>query len=274
VLDLLFPMSPEMRQRQKEADAAHAEARLLKAVPWTDDIKWSRWMTIQADTYKVQSLFPELKAIHNPDVIADDVRKKWPTRVIVTPDEHWMVCNKRLPRGERLWITQGNTLRNQGDIMFDGDIVIPVLYYRSYNYAPVYEHFRPQPMMSLAPMEIMTLRCGTKHARGHVVIGGLGLAHQLIEVSKRKQVTSITVIEQSQELVDLIMPRAEKLLANGHKPKIICGDVNKELPKVRADVALIDTTPSFGFDQDYRDKLKKECPKIDKIWVWGGGAAR
>ncbi len=88
--------------------------------------------------------------------------------------------------------------------MWDGPVSIPALHERlSYNK----DHWDQVPWMSLTPMEMMTMRHGTKRARGRVIVAGLGLGHQLIEVSKRKQVKEIVLVEKSQELVDWILPR-------------------------------------------------------------------
>ncbi|NJK31626.1 MAG: hypothetical protein HC927_03975 [Deltaproteobacteria bacterium] len=80
------------------------------------------------------------------------------------------------------------------------------------------------------------------------MIAGLGLAHQLIEVGKRDVVTEITVIERSAELCDLIMPRAMPILAAQGKTqvKVIVGDAFQVLPKLTADVALVDVFPTYG----------------------------
>ena len=101
-------------------------------------------------------------------------------------------------------------------VVFDGDIEIPILFERE---APG-GAWRKYPWMSLTPAELLTLRPGTKLAKGRVVIAGLGPAHQLLEVGKRRAVKEITVVERSEELVNLIMPRAMAVLAEHGRTQV------------------------------------------------------
>ena len=76
-------------------------------------------------------------------------------------------------------------------------------------------------------MEFFTLRGGTRFSRGHTVVAGLGLGHQLREVTHRKQVKRVTLIERSQSLLDFIMPALKPLLGPAPveitNPPLICG---------------------------------------------------
>ena len=128
--------------------------------------------------------------------------------------------------------------------------------------------------MSLTPAELLTLRPGTRLAKGRVVIAGLGLAHQLIEVGKRRAVTEITVIERSRELVEMIMPRAMAVLAEHGRTqvRVLGGDAFKLLPTLEADVALVDTFPAYGDNREVMADLRKRCKGIKQLWDWGTGA--
>ncbi len=125
--------------------------------------------------------------------------------------------------------------------------------------------------MSLTPAELLTLRPGTKLAKGKVVIAGLGLAHQLIEVGKRRAVKEITVVERSRELVELIMPRAMAVLAEQGctKVRVLGGDAFEILPRLEADVALVDVFPAYGDNRQAMAALRKRCKKIKRMWDWG-----
>jgi len=104
-------------------------------------------------------------------------------------------------------------------------------------------------------------------ARGHVVIAGLGLGHQLIEVSRRLQVKRVTLVERSQELVDWLLPVIRPYL---RKPlKVIVGDAYTVIPTLRADVALIDIFPRYGGAQQKLDAIKRQTKGIRKFWAWG-----
>ena len=252
--------TPEQKRRDEEWKRERIAARVKEAVPWTDDIKFSKHMTIKADTFNPTTIFPELKTTRcdHPDRIPR-------ARCLVSPDGEWLACRKVFPRGETLWVVRGNTSYTKGDLMFDGDIISDVLHYKRF------DHLEHAPMMSITPMEMMTLRTGVRIAEGHTVVVGLGLGYQLIEVAKRKQVKKLTLIEKSQSLVDLIWPRVEPFIENGLKVKIIVDDMKKALPKLTADVALVDIDPGFGDSSWQRDRLAAEIPKIKRLWYWGGG---
>jgi spermidine synthase len=122
------------------------------------------------------------------------------------------------------------------------------------------------------PPEILTLREGTRLAKGRVVIAGLGLGHQLIEVSKRFQVKEIVLVEQSQELVDFYLPRVRSLVKK--KLTVIVGDAYEVVPTLSADVALIDIFPGYGHNEAATRELARRSPKIKKMWGWGTAAVR
>jgi spermidine synthase len=121
--------------------------------------------------------------------------------------------------------------------------------------------------MSITPMEMLSLRPGTRMARGDVIIGGLGLGHQLIEVSKRPQVRRLVLVEKSQGLVDFMMPAIAPHL---HRPvDVVVGDAYEVIPQMYADVALIDIYPKYGRNRYLCNKLKAASPGIKKFWCWG-----
>lgn len=251
---------------EREMETAK-EVRLARAVDWDSMIPWEKYLTVKADSYQAWALdlFPELKVTDErfPIAMLKDVGA-----TILSSDECWFACRRRFPRGEYLSTVQDNSGRRKGTVMFDKDISITALHYRPNS---TYS-WMTKPMMSFTPFEVFTLRSGTKLAKGHVVLGGLGLGYQLVEVSKRKQVTKITVIEKSQSLVELMMPRLQPLIQNGHEIDIIIGDVYEELPKLTADVALIDIFPGFPQGLGPKVRLRKVCSNVKTIWCWGGGA--
>ena len=84
--------------------------------------------------------------------------------------------------------------------------------------------------MSLTPQEMVTLAPGTRKAKGTVVIGGLGLGHQLIEVCQKRSVKKIILLERSKELVDWLRPRIRPHLS-GCKLEVIIGDAGTKTGK-------------------------------------------
>lgn len=237
---------------------ADIERRLGQCVPWSRKLRYQTELNIQASTYPITRLFPEVAPSDAP---AGDLQKG---EYIDSPGGRFRYVI-RLHRRGRLMETWFNQLR--GSVVFDDDVEIPVLYEKRAD-----GQWGMYPWMSLTPAELLTLRPGTKLARGRTVIAGLGLAHQLIEVGKRQAVTEITVVERSSELCDLIMPRAMVLLAASGKPKVkvIVGDAFKILPTLEADVALVDVFPEYGNNHAATAQLARACKKIGKVWGWGG----
>lgn len=61
-------------------------------------------------------------------------------------------------------------------------------------------------VMSNVPMEIRTHRAFIWKAKGHVLINGLGLGMALTEILKNPLVLSVTIIEKSKDVIDLVAP--------------------------------------------------------------------
>lgn len=232
------------------------EARLAGAVPWTDTTRWQRELTIKASTYVAPSLF-DVKPLPGPSL-----RGAKPGSLVLSPSGRWAYCEKRLPRGSALDIYRG---RSRGDVMFDGPVILPALHERWPSNTN--DGWRPVPWMSITPMEILTLRAGTRLARGHVVVAGLGLGYQLAEVARRPKVTRVTLVERDPELVEWLMPRLTPRL--GRPVDVIVDDAYAVLPKLAADVALVDIFAGYGCNGMEAAKLRNDCRAIKKLWAWG-----
>ena len=247
------------------AQRAHLEAewrrRLQSCVPWTRKLAWQPELNIQASSYPSVNLFAEVRPSERE---VDELREG---EFVDSPGGQFRYAVRLHRRGAALETWWGKRL---GSVIFDGDIEIPILFEReSANSGQT--GWRKFPWMSLTPAELLTLRPGTKLAKGRVIIAGLGLAHQLIEVGKRQAVTEITVVERSRELVEMIMPRAMAVLASHGRTqvKVLGGDAFKLLPKLEADVALIDVYPAYGDNRGAMAELRKQCKGIKRLWDWG-----
>ncbi len=251
-------MPVELSEAQRAHLAADVGRRLRICVPWSRKLQWAPELNIQANTYPSVKLFAEVRPAMRQ---VDELREG---EYVDSEGGNFRYAVHLHPRGAALETWWGRKL---GSVLFDGDIPIPILFEREGPGLP----FRKFPWMSLTPAELLTLRPGTKLAKGKVIIAGLGLAHQLIEVGKRRAVTEITVIERSRELVELIMPRAMAVLAEHGRTqvRVLGGDAFKLLPKLEADVALIDVFPAYGDNREVMAKLRRDCKKIGRLWDWG-----
>ena len=75
-------------------------------------------------------------------------------------------------------------------------------------------------VMSNTPMEIDTHREFIRLARGNVLINGLGLGMALTAILRKPEVKSVTVIERSAEVIELVGPT----FASDDRLAIICAD--------------------------------------------------
>lgn len=247
--------NPEWAARRAAEAKKYNQERATKAVPWSADTKWEKELNIQASTYSVLQLF---------DVEPSKRMPPRPEDGALSPCGKWLYTNNVFPTARPLAIYQGG---RKGSVVFDGPVVIPTLY-ETKRLGVSYDR---EPWMSLTPMEIMTMRPGTRMARGDVVVAGLGLGHQLIEVSQRKQVKRLRLVERDASLVEWLMPRIEPLL--GCAVETVVGDAYVELPKLAADVALVDIFPNYGNNDYEAERLRRSCKSIPKIWCWGAARA-
>lgn len=101
-------------------------------------------------------------------------------------------------------------------------------------------------LMSNTRMEYYTQREFMIKAHGDVVIGGLGLGSVVFGIQDKAEVTSVTVLEKSQDVIDLITSQT----SFNEKVKIICADVFEWVPenKMKFDCVYMDIWPYINTD--------------------------
>lgn len=276
---------PKTRRARHERIKKAREELIRDAVePWDlMKTKWKPKQAFRADTWLKWDLFDvEATANNNPNW------EKHPAgKFELSPSGKYMFCKKLLPRAEGLLTING---KKTGEAVFDADITIPALHELSDGRRGCREgSWFDEPWMSITPMELMTQRPGIRFAKGHVIVAGLGIGWFLTQVRLKKTVKKVTLVEQSQELVDwlltsdVIFHAAQKSLGiQSHQLaplEIVVDDAYKAIPKMTADVALIDIYEGYG-GNDFLDDLRsyrgntllpeeKKCPNIGRIWDWG-----
>ncbi len=249
-------MTPAHKQRLFEDH----QRRLRNCVPWSPAMPYTPEMNLLGATYETLNVFPELAPSDAP--VAD----LNPAEHADSPNRQFRYCIRLHRAGRQLMTWYGD---RTGTVLFDSDVRIPAIYQCLPDQPGVWNE---TPWMSLTPAEIMTLREGSRLARGRVVIAGLGLGHQLIEVSKRLAVKEIVLVELSQELVDFYLPRVRPLIKK--RLTVLVGDAQDIVPTLRADVALIDIFPAYGGNEAATRDLARRSPKIKKMWGWGTATLR
>jgi hypothetical protein len=245
--------SPEEEAREREWQAREVARRLPLCVPWDPQIKFAKELNIKAETFPFWRHFPDV--VSTRETLPYRILVENPSNFRMSDDGTFFYCVKELPKGVAYETYYGN---KRGTVMFDGPVLVPTLY-RKKDYT---DRYGEMPWMSIMPMEMLSLRGGTRLAKGHTVVAGLGLGYQLVEVTRRERVTKVTLVEINQGLVNLIMPALQDWL--GPAPvEVIVGDAQVIVPTITADVALIDIFASYGGNEFVA------CPHIPRVWCWG-----
>ena len=255
-----------MRESIVRQRKATRERRMKECVDWDPNMKFAKELNIKGDSYQMRNLFPEVE--QGPvDKLGAYLFAKGEQYYVESPSGLWRYSNPTLGAGADIIVAFGN---KRGTVLWDSPVMCPAVHRRP-NYSSygkdLWTHPDQTPYMALTPMEIFTMRSGTRRAKGEVIIAGLGLGYQLIDVSNRKKVTKLTLIEISQELVDWLYPRIKPYL--GCEVEVIVGDAYEVLPDMAADVVLLDTFATYGGNTDKRDDLYRQNPNLKYIWAWG-----
>jgi hypothetical protein len=251
---------PPRTPAQTQQLYAEFQRRMRSCVPWSPAMAYAPELNLIGATFQTLNVFPELAPSDAP------VCDLNPAECADSPNRIFRYCVRLHRAGRQLMTWFGD---QTGSVIFDSDVRIPAIY-QCLPGRP--GDWNEAPWMSLTPAEILTLREGTRLAKGRVVIGGLGLGHQLIEVSKKLQVKEIVLVELSQELVDFYLPRVRPLVKK--RLTVIVGDAYEVIPTLRADVALVDIFPAYGGNEAATRALAARSPGIKKMWGWGTASLR
>lgn len=239
-----------LRDSRRDYKQALKEALSYPAQLWDPNTKFQKYMLINGDSYEAWQKEYQLENIK-----PDGVNKNAPDERIDIPGTEMYYAHMVFPKEEGLQIAQGNRC---GLIMFDRPVFVMMIRQHKKSYQ------RSDPVwMSFTPMEVFTLRAGTRKARGHTIVAGLGMGYQLIQVTRKKTVKKVTVVEISKELVDWVRPRIEAKLGDCEIDWVV-GNAKDVLPTLTADVALVDIFSSYGGNW-----FSPPCPNIKTIWCWG-----
>jgi len=130
------------------------------------------------------------------------------------------------------------------------------------------------PWMSLTPNEILTQRGQIRRAKKNTAMAGLGLGWAARKVLERKQVTHLTVYEQSQGVIDYFGASLKKDFPG--KVTLVCADAY-EVDWLKHDVALWDIWDDWGgasWDSKF-DKIRFEMERDGRVCIgWGQGAGK
>lgn len=120
-------------------------------------------------------------------------------------------------------------------------------------------------VMSNTPMERKTHIEAINKAKGNVLVAGLGLGIYLQNIKDKEEVTSITVIEKSKEVIELIA----KYFKDCQKIKIINEDIFNYTPDIKFEFAFLDIWSDISEDNLVEfDILREKFKDIPEIICW------
>ena len=106
-------------------------------------------------------------------------------------------------------------------------------------------------MMSNTPMEQRTNLNFIYDAHGDVLVGGLGIGLIILAIQDNPAVSSITVLEVNQNVIDAVKPQ----LPLNNKVKIILADAFKWKPDRKYDCIYMDIWPYINSDIYYKEMV-------------------
>jgi len=240
--------SKKMQKRIIRQEKEYA-ARMLRQsglTDWDKVTRWQRWLYLQPHTF----FAPEDHLAHLRESPGG------PGKTIVLRKDnlklHWM----RLPARQVLNFVVG---RREGKVGFSQACYIPVLAHRQWG--------TWESRMSITPMEVMSQKRGISYAKGHVVVGGLGLGWSVNKIARRPQVEKITIIEKDAVVLRKIKPKLK--LPTRCEYEWIHGDMNEVAPTLEADLLFADIWDSYGNVGWERRRLIDRCKNIRRVWCWG-----
>ena len=129
-----------------------------------------------------------------------------------------------------------------------------------------------QLVMSDTSLEKDTNREIVYQAHGDVLIAGLGLGFILIPILAKEIVSSVTVVEKHQDVIDLIGPH----LIQNQKLRLVHGDIFKYKPNQIYDTIYFDIWPDICKDNLVEmKKLERKFKKyLQKPVGWIGSWAK
>jgi len=213
-------------------------------------MKWQPEMAIDADSFNKWveefKLFPDLEPAQPQSAGQQRIESK---------DKSFYYVHQLVDGATLIDTVYTN---KKGVVVFTGPVVGPTLLEEKKSW----QSFGENVWAGLMPFEWFTLRGGIRAAKGHTVVGGLGLGVQLIMISRKKTVKKVTVVERSKVIIDWLFPQIQPKLGSC-EVEMVFGDAEKLVPKMSADVAVIDIFKSYGSNEFPR------CPDIGRVWVWG-----
>ena len=128
--------------------------------------------------------------------------------------------------------------------------------------------------MTLTPVDLDTCEEAIAEAHGKVVTFGLGLGYYAYMASEKEDVESVTVVELSEDVINLFKTHILPQMKNRHKIKIVNSDAfeyaEKIMPKENFDYAFVDTWRDASDGAPMYERMRKleKFSKKTKFTYW------
>lgn len=160
------------------------------------------------------------------------------------------------------------------DFKIEGKKVMPNLGYfnEKFKFPAVYQNGRM--WMSVTPNEVNTMKHNIAYARGEVLTFGLGLGYFAYMCSLKSEVSSITIVEKNEKVIELFKKHILPQFKNGDKITIIHADAYdyiKTLEDGKYDYVFVDIYHDAGDGKEvylsFHDIVKNyKKTKVD-FWI-------
>lgn len=222
---------------------------------FSDKSEWKR-----AAVYDAQSYQKYVDELMGP--FAEMVPKKFDPEKFIKVGEHMRFAYRDMPTPSGL--SHIHHKHGRGLALFNGEVSIPILYEGSTDGTT-------RTWMSITPQEVVTCLEALPFAKGHVIIGGMGLGFLARKVLDLPHVTKVTVVDLNNDVLETFgRPIVEKYgperVRLAHADFYTWCDCTNEF-----DSCLVDIWPGIGDsfeDKKYR-KLKKKLEQAGvPVWAW------
>ncbi len=115
--------------------------------------------------------------------------------------------------------------------------------------------------MTLTPVDLDTSDYAIERARGKVITFGLGLGYYAYMASEKDSVVSVTVVEQSAEVISLFKKHILPQFSHPEKVRVVMADAfgyaEHTMPAERFDVAFVDTWRDASDGAPMYERMKR-----------------
>ena len=142
----------------------------------------------------------------------------------------------------------------------DGRMIPQIGFFgRAYRYPAVLENGRE--WMTLMPNETITTLPAVAKSRGKVLTYGLGLGYFAFMASEKDDVVSVTVVERSQDVIELFRTHILPQFPNRDKIRLVCSDAfeyaKNQAPSERYNFVFADIWHDVGDGRELYLKMKE-----------------